>query len=141
MCTLCDLSTNFSFYFSLANWRSFYNIMCVWETLDKSWPLSIQFHCLHLTVVLKSFLYTILQLFHFNCAYWKVFCTFFLGGEAIDKSGFSFIPIWIFAHENSVEKSFLGCTLHNYFITVLQIGELLHNTKCFWESFGQSIQQ
>jgi hypothetical protein len=58
-------------------------------------------------------------------------------GEAIDKSGFIFIPILIFAHENSVEKSFLGCTLQNYFITVLQIGELFTQHKIFLGSIWQ----
>jgi hypothetical protein len=143
MCTLCDLSTNFSFYFSLANWRYFYNITCVWETFDKSCLLSFQFHYLHMTVVLE-----VLSLHNsstISFELWKLesflhfFFCFFV--EAIDKSSFSFIPIWIFAHENSIEKSFCGCTLHNYFITVLQIGELLHSTKCFWEAFGNSIQQ
>ncbi len=123
MCTLCDLSINFSFYFSLANWRYFYNITCVWETFDKSCLLSFQFHYLHMTVALEvlslhnssiiSFLLCKLESF--------LHMFFFFFWEPIDKSGFSVIPIWIFAHENSVESLFLDAP---YSIISLQFCKL-----------------
>jgi hypothetical protein len=59
---------------------------------------------------------------------------------AFDKSCPSFILISFFAHESNVQKCFLGSIfthLPHYFISILQIEELFHNTKCFWETFDK----
>jgi hypothetical protein len=60
---------------------------------------------------------------------------------AFDKFYPSFIPILFFANESNVQKCFLGSIvthLLHYFFSILQIEELLHNTKCFWETFDKS---
>jgi hypothetical protein len=79
--------------------------------------------------------------FYFNRANWRDFAQYKVFWIAFDKSCPSFIPILIFAHESNVQKCFLGSTfthLLHYFISILQIEELLYNTKCFWETFDKS---
>jgi len=118
--------------------NTFWNYYCFVFRINLPWCCHMKTHkffqnvkyaCMHLTWFFHFILIMqIGEILHNTKCFWIAF----------DK--FSFIPILFFAHESNVQKCFLGSIfthLLHYFISILQIEELLHNTKCFWETFDK----
>jgi len=128
-------------FFIYKAFNTFWNYYCFVFRINLPWCChmkthkffqNVQYACVHLTWLFHFILIMqIGEILHNTKCFWI----------ALDKPCPNFIPILFFAHESNVPKCFLESIithLLHYFISILQIEELLHNTKCFWETFDKS---